>query len=205
MDTDRLDEANNTESTENLFNIRVIQRSLVYIIGIPQKYADEQTLIKHEFFGQFGTIKKMIINRRAYPLDFRHTEVTASAYITFSNPKEAKSCIQEIDESVLDNKVLKCTYGTTKYCSFYLKGITCQNSECMYLHSMCLPEDILRKDELTGTRHKLHDFECINRDMEVLGKRQKFQFLDELIQFKQHSEFRPPKKITFRPMDFENI
>lgn len=102
------------EANGDFNNIRIIQKSLVYIICIPQKYADEAVLSRKEFFGQFGYIKKIVVNKRASVI-----ESTASAYITYNNEDEARLCIQEVDESVLDGIVLKCTYGTTKYCSFF--------------------------------------------------------------------------------------
>ncbi|KAI4292447.1 CCR4-NOT transcription complex subunit 4 [Pancytospora philotis] len=183
----------------DFYNIRVIQKTLVYIIGIPQRFAEEATLRRHEFFGQFGAIKKIIINRRT---DARPGESTASAYITYTTQFEAKWCIQEVDESLLDGRVLRCTYGTTKYCSFYLKNVPCQNNDCMYLHSCRPPKDVLTKDELVGTKHKLHEFECHNRNIERIGKKQRFEFLEELFKFKSHADYRPPKSIMFEPIDF---
>lgn len=194
-------------SSIDFFNIRVIQKNLVYIIGISQKFADEAILRRQEFFGQFGCIKKIIINKRsnvseARGADGKPMESTASAYITFATTHEARWCIQEVDESLLDGKMLRCTYGTTKYCSFYLKNIACQNNDCMYLH-VCRPfKDILTKDELINTKHKLHDFECKNRNVERIGKKRRFEFMDELMQFKSHTDFRPPRKILFEPIDF---
>lgn len=189
------------------FNIRVIQKNLVYIIGIPQRFADEAVLRRHEFFGQFGGIKKIIINKRTGSdsrSEAKPAESTASAYVTFSTAFEARWCIQEVDESVLDGRVLRCTYGTTKYCSFYLKNVPCQNNDCMYLHTCRPSKDILTKDELISTKHKLHDFECKNRNVERIGKKQRFEFLDELVKFKSHTDFRPPKKILFEPIDFND-
>lgn len=194
--------------------MRVIQRNLVYVIGIPQKYADEDILRKNEFFGQFGSIKKIIINKRNEQARFTEPfkkyqgesiESTASAYVTFSNDFEARWFIQEVDESILDGKVLRCTFGTTKYCSFYLKSIPCQNTDCMYLHETKPQEDILTKDELIITRHRLHDFECKNKGVERIGKKKRFDFLDDIIQLKTQVNFKPPQKILFEPKDFDEL
>ncbi|KAM0679599.1 hypothetical protein GINT2_002229 [Glugoides intestinalis] len=197
------------------FNMRVIQRNLVYVIGIPQRYADEDTLRKTEFFGQFGNIKKIIINRRNEPCKFTDCmkgkcqydsgESTASAYVTYSNDFEAKWCIQEVDESILDGKMVRCTFGTTKYCSFYLKCIPCQNNDCMYLHEAKPQGDILTKDELINTRHRLHDFPSKNKGLERVGKKKRFDFLDDIIQLKTQVNFKPPQKILFEPKDFDEL
>ena len=33
-------------------------------------------------------------------------------------------------------KVMKACYGTTKYCNAFLKGLVCNNSDCLYLHDV---------------------------------------------------------------------
>lgn len=189
-----------TENNEMDFsNIRVIQKNLVYIICIPQKYADETILSRNEFFGQFGKIKKIVVNKRASVL-----ESTASAYITYSTEEEAKSCIQEVDESILDGKMLKCTYGTTKYCSFYLKNYVCQNIECMYLHECKPQKDLLTKDEMGNSKHKLHDFEIKNKNKNRIGRKCNFEMLNELFKHKPSRVFKAPDRILFEPLDFTN-
>ncbi|WUR02172.1 CCR4-NOT transcription complex subunit 4 [Vairimorpha necatrix] len=177
-------------------SIRIIQKSLVYIICIPQKYADESILSRKEFFGQFGFIKKIVVNKRASVI-----ESTASAYITFNTEEEAKLCIQEVDESILDSKILKCTYGTTKYCSFFLKNVPCQNNECMYLHDYRPQKDLLSKEEMGSSKHKLHGFEVKNKNKERIGKKYNFEMFNDLFKFKTNKIFKIPEKIQFEPID----
>lgn len=183
----------------NFSNIRVVQKNLVYIICIPQKYADESILSRHEFFGQFGEIRKIVVNKRASVL-----ESTASAYITYGCEDEARTCIQEVDESLLDGKILKCTYGTTKYCTFYLKNIICQNTDCMYLHESRPQKDLLTKDEMGSSKHKLHDFEIRNKNKKRVGRRHNFDVLNELFKHKTSRVFKAPDRILFEPLDFTN-
>lgn len=33
-------------------------------------------------------------------------------------------------------KVIKACFGTTKYCNAFLKGVACNNSDCLYLHEV---------------------------------------------------------------------
>ena len=35
-----------------------------------------------------------------------------------------------INDDLIDGKILRAFFGTTKYCSFYLKGMECTNKEC---------------------------------------------------------------------------
>ncbi|KAM0918100.1 hypothetical protein ACQ4PT_009065 [Festuca glaucescens] len=43
-------------------NVRVIQRKLVYIIGMPSEFASEKVLRQKSFLGQYGKIENIIID-----------------------------------------------------------------------------------------------------------------------------------------------
>ncbi|KAM0679168.1 hypothetical protein BDAP_000034 [Binucleata daphniae] len=181
----------------SLLNLRVIQKNLVYVIGIPHKYADDDLLKKHEFFGQFGQIRKFVLNKRSSNL-----ETTASVYITYSNEEETVKCIKEIDESLLDGKVIRATFGTTKYCSFFLKNINCQNLECMYLHEKGKECDSLTKDEMNTKKHKLHIFDCENKNKERIGKKNDYEnVLSVLFQYKGDKIYDKPENVGFMPSE----
>jgi hypothetical protein len=44
--------------------------------------------------------------------------------------------------------MIRATYGTTKYCSFFLKGQQCMNAGCQFLHEPGEEADSFTKDEL---------------------------------------------------------
>lgn len=58
------------------------------------------------------------------------------------------SCILDIDGMCMEGSVIHASFGTTKYCSFFLRGIRCSNAECLYLHNMAAPEDCFTKNEM---------------------------------------------------------
>jgi hypothetical protein len=65
-----------------LANMRVIRRNLVYAVGLPASIASEDTLRKSEYFGQYGKISKIVLNRsQTTGGDLRRA--SASAYVTF--------------------------------------------------------------------------------------------------------------------------
>jgi hypothetical protein len=64
-----------------LATMRVIRRNLVYAVGMPPSIATEELLRKPEYFGQYGKIAKIVINRNHNPGDPRRA--SASAYVTF--------------------------------------------------------------------------------------------------------------------------
>jgi CCR4-NOT transcription complex subunit 4 len=65
-----------------LANMRVIRRNLVYAVGLPPTIASEDTLRKADYFGQYGKISKIVLNRnQTTGGDLRRA--SASAYVTF--------------------------------------------------------------------------------------------------------------------------
>jgi len=66
-----------------LATMRVIRRNLVYAVGLPPSIATEEILRKPEYFGQYGKISKIVINRNHNAGDTRRA--SASAYVTFAH------------------------------------------------------------------------------------------------------------------------
>lgn len=65
-----------------LANMRVIRRNLVYAVGLPPSIANEDVLRKPDYFGQYGKINKIVLNRsQTTGGDLRRA--SASAYVTF--------------------------------------------------------------------------------------------------------------------------
>ena len=75
--------------------------------------------------------------------------MSASAYVTFDNSNSAASAIQAVDGTWLDNYLLRASFGTTKYCANFLRGIPCTNQECLYLHELMDKEATFTKEEMT--------------------------------------------------------
>ncbi|SOV16555.1 CCR4-NOT transcription complex subunit 4, putative [Plasmodium gaboni] len=141
---------------EIIKSIRVVQRNLVFVIGITATYAKKAVLKKNEHFGKYGKILNIIINKsQAY--NPQYNGPSFSAYITYSNEKEAINAIYFIDGMTLDNKILKASFGTTKYCSSFLKNSSCGNEECFYLHELGNVIDSFSKDDIHGPKHIYHD------------------------------------------------
>jgi hypothetical protein len=121
----------------------------VYVISLSPDLADEavtptQKLTRFDHFGQYGTIKKCVVNTaNAYS---HPAGPSYSAYVTFHNDEDAAKCIKAIDGFVIHDRELSATYGTTKYCAYFLKSVKCPKAECLYLHALGLPEDTLTRD-----------------------------------------------------------
>ncbi|XP_057781705.1 uncharacterized protein LOC131000003 [Salvia miltiorrhiza] len=137
-----------SEGRKQLASVRVIQRNLVYVVGLPLNLADEDLLQSREYFGQYGKALKVSISRTASGAIQQFTNSTCSVYITYSKEEEAVRCIQSVHGFVLDGKPLRACFGTTKYCHAWLRNVPCSNPDCLYLHEVGSQEDSFTKDEI---------------------------------------------------------
>ncbi|KAH0893273.1 hypothetical protein Bca4012_006373 [Brassica carinata] len=137
-----------SEGRKQLANVRVVQRNLVYIVGLPIELADEDILQRKDYFGQYGKVLKVSMSRTASGLIQQFPNNTCSVYITYAKEEEAVRCIQSVHGFILDGKGLKGCFGTTKYCHAWLRNVACNNPECLYLHEVGSQEDSFTKDEI---------------------------------------------------------
>ncbi|KAG2329900.1 hypothetical protein Bca52824_001080 [Brassica carinata] len=137
-----------SEGRKQLANVRVVQRNLVYIVGLPLDLADEDILQRKEYFSQYGKVLKVSMSRTATGLIQQFPNNTCSVYITYAKEEEAVRCIQSVHGFILDGKGLKACFGTTKYCHAWLRNVACNNPDCLYLHEVGSQEDSFTKDEI---------------------------------------------------------
>jgi CCR4-NOT transcription complex subunit 4 len=129
----------------HLHNYRVIQRNLVYVIGFPGGLGNEDLLRKAEYFGQYGKIGKIVIHRNHSGTS---ASSTVSAYVTFVYKEDAKASIQSLEGYWMDGHLLRASFGTTKYCNNFIRGVACNNPDCVYLHELGEDEDRFTKEEI---------------------------------------------------------
>lgn len=102
-------------------------------------------LIRYEYFGQYGNITKIVINKsHAYNPDGPNGP-SFSAYVSYQSYQEAAIAILSVDNIVVDNHLLRASFGTTKYCSFFLKGADCPNKDCLYLHELSKENNVIHR------------------------------------------------------------
>ncbi|KAI5735324.1 hypothetical protein M8J77_017031 [Diaphorina citri] len=149
-----------TENRKHLANVRVVQRNLVFVVGLPMRLADAEILKKHEYFGKYGKIHKVVINQSTTYAGSQGP--SASAYVTYQRAEDALRAIQSINNIVVDSRVIKTSLGTTKYCSHFMKNQACPKQDCMYLHDLGDPEASFTKEAMQQGKHqefekKLHE------------------------------------------------
>ena len=140
------------QDMDELIDSRIITKNLVYIIGLSSNLANKEKLNKYEYLGQYGTIIKTVVNKnKAYNQNSPHGP-SYSAYVTYSKPSEASIAILSLDNKMIDNHVIRASFGTTKYCSFFLKGIECNNKDCLFLHKWAEENDIIKRGDLISNK-----------------------------------------------------
>src|SRR5574343_888109 len=94
-----------------LIDARIINKNLIYVIGLSSKIANKELLMKREYYGQYGNITKMIVNKNKAYNPNGPKGPSYSAYITFSTPQEASLAILATDNCVIDDHLLRASFG----------------------------------------------------------------------------------------------
>ncbi|XP_042753940.1 uncharacterized protein LOC111882575 isoform X2 [Lactuca sativa] len=155
-----------SEGRKQLSSVRVIQRNLVYIVGLPLNLADEDLLQRKEYFGQYGKVLKVSISRTAAGSIQHFANNTCSVYITYSKEDEAVRSIQSVHGFVLEGRPLRACFGTTKYCHAWLRNMPCTNPDCLYLHEFGSQEDSFTKDEIISEYTRVQQVTGITNDIQ---------------------------------------
>ena len=180
----------------NLSKIRILQKNVLYVIGLSLKLANNEILKEYNLLGQYGKILKIVVNKSGYSQN-RQNEITYSAYITYSNSKEASIALLSIDNTILDNNLIRASYGTTKYCNFFLKGIECVNRECLYMHEWTKDNDMILREDISNNKVIFYEQQKIaSKISEIFDENEKKNIL---IKGKRDFEIIKKKNTIFFP------
>jgi len=148
---------------KHLANMRVVQKNLVYIVGLSPRLAREEfipALKSANYFGQYGRVAKILINKRSSSNKFGHGDSSIGVYVTYQSKEDAARAIVAIDGSKEPGgRIIRASYGTTKYCTSYLRNLPCSNPGCTYLHEPGEEADSFTKEDLSTLRHAAKDTE----------------------------------------------
>ncbi|GIK07055.1 transcriptional repressor proteinral negative regulator of transcription subunit 4 [Aspergillus viridinutans] len=138
-------------SRKNLAGVRVVQKNLVYVIGLNPTIRDEsqllQTLRGKDYFGQYGEIEKIVVSK-AKPGGNPNQGI--GVYVTYATKADAATCIAAVDGSTNGDRLLRAQYGTTKYCSSFLRNEQCNNRNCTFLHETGEDSDSYSRQDLSS-------------------------------------------------------
>lgn len=135
---------------KHLSGLRVVQKNLVYVVGLNPRIREEdllQTLRGEQYFGQYGKIIKIVVSKAK---DGAQGNQPLGVYVTFARVQDAERCIAAVDGSENGGRTLRAQFGTTKYCSAYLRNETCPNKSCMFLHEPGEEKDSFTRQDLSS-------------------------------------------------------
>lgn len=146
----------------------------------------QSILRKPEYLGQYGKIQKIVVNRT--PIGQHGTSY--GAYVTFFSNESAALCVRGIgtrhplssllhflmtfsDREVIDERMIRASLGTTKYCTNYLRGLAwsdyytmhcflathveySKQADCMYLHEPGDEAVSYTKEDMQAGKHNAH-------------------------------------------------
>lgn len=72
-------------------------------------------------------------------------------YITYYRKEDAGRCIAAVDGVQPPGggrDIMRASYGTTKYCLAFLRGVQCNDHSCMNLHEWGDEKDYFTKEDL---------------------------------------------------------
>ncbi|KAL1594482.1 transcriptional repressor general negative regulator of transcription subunit 4 [Paraconiothyrium brasiliense] len=136
-------------SRKHLAGLRVVQKNLVYVTGLTPTIREDRlldTLRGPDYFGQYGKIIKIVVSKARE--NAQHQQ-SVGVYVTFARKEDAAACIAAVDGSQNGDRTLRAQYGTTKYCSAYLRGEQCNNRNCMFLHEPGEDNDSFTRQDLS--------------------------------------------------------
>lgn len=136
-------------SRKHLAGLRVVQKNLVYVTGLTPTIREDRlldTLRGDDYFGQYGKIIKIVVSKAR---ENANHQQSVAVYVTFARKQDAEACINAVDGSQNGDRTLRAQYGTTKYCSAYLRGEQCNNRNCMFLHEPGEDNDSFTRQDLS--------------------------------------------------------
>ncbi|KAJ7243394.1 hypothetical protein B0H12DRAFT_833209 [Mycena haematopus] len=151
-----------------LANVRVVQRNVVYVVGIGPRFAKEElipTLRSNEYFGQYGKITKILLVKRT---PSGGGAPVVGLYITYHRREDAARAIGAVDGTASPGggrEIMRASHGTTKYCMAFLRGVTCNDHACMNLHEWGDEKDCFTKEDLTTLKHTMKATESRTRSV----------------------------------------
>lgn len=147
-------------------NLRIIQRNVIYILGIKPEIAKKEILTSQKFFGQYGEISKVFISKK--PFYLKNTkDYCYNAYITFQERLSASFAIAGLNNFVFEGKKMEASYATNRYCKSFVRNKRCKNRNCNYIHKEMDASDCFIQGEGLDNRdifqsQKVYAYKSIN-------------------------------------------
>ncbi|CDF34289.1 unnamed protein product [Chondrus crispus] len=145
------------KAKSNFKHARILQRNLVYVIGLSLTLAREEVIRRADMFGKFGRMMRILVNR-SHPFNADAPGgPSISAYIQYYRDSDASAAVRGMNNGVFDGREIRCAIATTKYCDVFARNAAasdqnamfhCGNQFCMYYHSIAPADLVLTREEV---------------------------------------------------------
>jgi len=133
-------------SVEQKEALRVRQKNIVYVIGLPVSLCNAKLLKSNKWFGKFGPISRVCFNTS--PKCVKANSIPT--FVTYEEERDALQAIRRMNLYCLaDGTRLKTNFGRTKFCPLFCRAEQCLNEKCKFLHAWADHEDIITEQEIT--------------------------------------------------------
>ena len=100
----------------HLAGLRVVQKNLVYVVGLNPRIREDDllhTLRGSQYFGQYGKIIKIVVSRSK---DVANKAQSLGVHVTFARQEDAEKCIAAVDGSENGGRVLRYGFTFRPFC-----------------------------------------------------------------------------------------
>ncbi|XP_037931947.1 CCR4-NOT transcription complex subunit 4-like [Teleopsis dalmanni] len=139
------------ERQTNLAELRILQKNLVFVVGLPPRLTNPEILKKPEFFGKYGQVERIVINPNTRYMGTQSQ--TAAVYVTYTHADDALKAIQCTNNLDIDGWLIRSNLGLTKYCHHFVRNEQCVKKDCSFLHSLAATELTFTKEDIHQKKH----------------------------------------------------
>ncbi|RXK38595.1 hypothetical protein M231_04101 [Tremella mesenterica] len=146
----------------HLLGVRIVMKNMVYVVGIKIPGQGEEAIAilrQHEYFGQYGKIAKIYLRERPHTSTQAQTSSSEDSstptgiLIIYVRREDAARAIAALDGIPTPGgpagQTIRASYGTTRYCEAFLRGIKCDTPNCPNLHEWGGEGDCFSRDDYT--------------------------------------------------------
>ncbi|EDV28686.1 uncharacterized protein TRIADDRAFT_51852 [Trichoplax adhaerens] len=189
------------ESRKHLEKMRVIQKNLVFVVGLSPRIATEEVLKSKEYFGKFGKITRVAINSNT---SYAQSQTPSlSAYITYTRNEDALEAIKNTSGLIIHGRTIKTSHGTTKYCNYFLKNIPCTKSDCPFLHELGDESCVFTKDDVQQRSKDLISVRVISEQISTKVVTEVSENYEEELEMKSDVQVEKPTKGTISQNSYD--
>ena len=78
--------------------------------------------------------------------------VQTTVALNGANPRESAIAILSVDSFMYNERLIRASFGTSKFCQFFLNGQKCTNKDCLYLHELRSDLEAYTKEDMQNNK-----------------------------------------------------